>query len=119
MALIECIPNISEGRRPDVVADMASAIRAVPGVRLLDFSSDASHNRSVFTLAGDAAGVEQAVMALFERAGAAIDLRTHHGEHPRMGAVDVGAFGAIEGVTVAECVALAEKGGGAVPERFQ
>src|SRR2546425_714707 len=119
MALIECIPNISEGRRPDVVADMASAIRAVPGVRLLDFSSDASHNRSVFTLAGDAAGVEQAVMALFERAVAAIDLRTHHGEHPRMGAVDVVPFVPIEGVTMAECVALAKKVGAAVADRFK
>jgi len=119
MSLIECIPNISEGRRPDVVADMASAIRAVPGVRLLDFSSDASHNRSVFTLAGDAAGVEQAVMALFERAVAAIDLRTHHGEHPRMGAVDVVPFVPIEGVTMAECVALAKKVGAAVADRFK
>src|SRR5712691_5474751 len=119
MALIECIPNISEGRRPDVVADMASAIRAVPGVRLLDFSSDASHNRSVFTLAGDAAGVEQAVMALFERAVAAIDLRTHHGEHPRLGAVDVVPFVPIEGVTMAECVALAKKVGAAVADRFK
>src|SRR2546427_10971374 len=119
MALIECIPNISEGRRPDVVADMASAIRAVPGVRLLDFSSDASHNRSVFTLAGDAAGVEQAVMALFERAGAAIDFRAHHGEHPRMGAVDGVPFVPIGGVTMAECVALAKKVGAAVADRFK
>src|SRR2546428_1035772 len=119
MALIECIPNISEGRRPDVVADMASAIRAVPGVRLLDFSSDASHNRSVFTLVGDAAGVEQAVLALFERAVAAIDLRTHTGEHPRLGAVDVVPFVPIEGVTMAECVALAKKVGASVAERFK
>jgi pimeloyl-ACP methyl ester carboxylesterase len=61
--LIESIPNVSEGRRPDVVAGMAAAIRAVEGVRLLDHSSDASHNRSVFTLVGDAAGVERAVLA--------------------------------------------------------
>src|SRR2546422_3576118 len=100
--IIECIPNVSEGRRPDVVSSMADAIRSVAGVRLLDFSSDASHNRSVFTLVGDAAGVEQAVLALFERAVAAIDLRTHHGEHPRMGAVDVVPFVPIEGVTMAE-----------------
>jgi len=117
--LIECIPNVSEGRRPDVVAEMANAIRAVPGARLLDFSSDASHNRSVFTLAGDAAGVEQAVMALFERAVAAIDLRTHHGEHPRMGAVDVVPFVPIEGVTMTECIALARKVGAAVADRFK
>jgi glutamate formiminotransferase len=116
--LIECIPNVSEGRRPEIVAQMADAIRAVPGVRLLDFSSDASHNRSVLTMAGDAAGVEQAVMALFELAVASIDLRTHRGEHPRMGAVDVVPFVPIEGVTMAECVELAKKVGAAVAQRF-
>jgi glutamate formiminotransferase len=116
--LIECIPNVSEGRRLDVVSRMADAIRAVPGVRLLDHSSDASHNRSVFTLVGDAAGVEQAVLALYERAAADIDLRTHRGEHPRIGAVDVVPFVPIEGVTMADCVALAKKVGGAVAERF-
>jgi glutamate formiminotransferase / 5-formyltetrahydrofolate cyclo-ligase len=116
--LIECIPNVSEGRRPEIVAQMADAIRAVPGVRLLDFSSDTSHNRSVFTLAGDAAGVEQAVMALFELAVANIDLRTHRGEHPRMGAVDVVPFVPIEGVTMAECVELAKQVGAAVAQRF-
>jgi glutamate formiminotransferase len=119
MAVIECVPNVSEGRRSDVVARMADAIRAVRGVRLLDFSSDASHNRSVFTLAGDAAGVEAAVMALFERAIADIDLRTHRGEHPRMGAVDVVPFVPIEGVTMDECVALAKRVGAAVVERFK
>jgi len=116
--LIECIPNVSEGRRPDVVAAMADAIRRVAGIRLLDYSSDASHHRSVFTLAGDAAGVEQAVLALFERAVADIDLRTHRGEHPRLGAVDVVPFVPIEGVTMADCVALAKKAGAAIAERF-
>jgi glutamate formiminotransferase len=117
--LIECIPNISEGRRPDVVGEMAAAIRAVPGARLLDFSSDASHNRSVFTLAGDAVAVEQAVMTLFDRAVAAIDLRTHRGEHPRLGAVDVVPFVPIAGATMADCVALAKKVGAAVADRFK
>ena len=117
--LIECILNVSEGRRPDVIAAMAGAIRRVPGVRLLDHSSDPSHNRSVFTLVGDAAGVERAVMALFERAVADIDLRTHRGEHPRLGAVDVIPFVPIEGVTMAECVALAKKTGAAIAQGFQ
>jgi glutamate formiminotransferase len=117
--LIECVPNVSEGRRPEIVEAMAAAIRAVPGVRLLDHSSDPSHNRSVFTLAGDAAGVERAVMALFERAVADIDLRRHTGEHPRLGAVDVVPFVPIEGVTMADCVALAKKVGADVAERFQ
>ena len=90
----------------------------MPGVRLLDHSSDPSHNRSVFTLVGDAAGVERAVLALFERAVADIDLRTHRGEHPRLGAVDVVPFVPIEGATMADCVALAQKVGAAVAERF-
>jgi glutamate formiminotransferase len=118
MPVIECIPNVSEGRRPDVIEAMAEAVRAVPGVRLLDLQSDASHNRSVFTMAGDAAGVERAVLALVERASADVDLRTHRGEHPRLGAVDVVPFVPIEGVTMADCVALARKVGGAIAERF-
>src|SRR5258707_2201242 len=116
--LIESVPNVSEGRRPEVVAALAEAVRAVPGVRLLDHSSDPSHNRSVFTLVGDAAGVERGVLALFERATAEIDLRVHKGEHPRLGAVDVVPFIPIEGATMADCVALAKEVGQAVAERF-
>jgi glutamate formiminotransferase len=116
--LIECVPNVSEGRRPEVVAAMAVAIRGVPGVRLLDHSSDPSHHRSVFTFVGDSAGVERAVLALFERAIADIDLRTHKGEHPRLGAVDVVPFIPIEGATMADCVALAKKVGAEVAARF-
>jgi glutamate formiminotransferase len=116
--IIECIPNVSEGRRPQVIAAMVDAINAVAGVRLLDQSSDASHNRSVFTIVGDPASLEQAVLSLFERAIADVDLRTHRGEHPRLGAVDVVPFVPIEGVTMADCVALARKVGAAVAERF-
>src|SRR5437763_1408906 len=115
--LIECIPNVSEGRRPEVIEAMGDAIRAVAGVRLLDVQSDASHNRSVFTLVGDADGVSGAVFALFERAVAAIDLRTHRGEHPRLGAVDVVPFVPIEGATMTECVGLATRGGWRVAAR--
>ena len=116
--LIECIPNVSEGRRPEIVEAMADAIRRTSGVQLLDHSSDASHNRSVFTLAGDAAGVEAAVLAVVERAVADIDLRTHRGEHPRLGAVDVVPFVPIEGVSMADCVALAKRVGGEIAQRF-
>jgi glutamate formiminotransferase len=118
MAIIECIPNISEGRRPDVVGAIADAIRAVPGVRLLDYSSDASHNRSVFTLAGDAAPLEAAVLALFEQTLRHVDLRSHEGEHPRLGAVDVVPFVPIEGATMDDCVRLARKVGAEVAARF-
>jgi glutamate formiminotransferase / 5-formyltetrahydrofolate cyclo-ligase len=118
MSLIECIPNVSEGRRLDVIAAIAEAVRAVDGIRLLDCSSDPSHNRSVFTLAGTADAVEQAVFVLFERALSAIDLRAHRGEHPRLGAVDVVPFVPIEDVSMAECVALARRVGAAVASRF-
>jgi len=116
--VIECVPNVSEGRRTEIVAAMAEKLRSVDGIRLLDYSSDASHNRSVFTFAGDAAGVERAVLALVERAVADIDLRAHRGEHPRMGAVDVVPFVPIEGVTMADCVALARKVGAEIARRF-
>jgi len=118
MAIIECVPNVSEGRRADVVERLVAAVRRVPGARLLDHSSDASHNRSVLTLAGDAAPLKTAVLVLFEQAIAAIDLRTHTGEHPRVGAVDVVPFVPIEGVTMAECVALAHETAQAVAQRF-
>jgi glutamate formiminotransferase len=118
MPIIESIPNVSEGRRADVVDRMASAIRATPGIRLLDHSSDASHNRSVFTLAGDAAALKAATLALFDVAASAIDLRNHSGEHPRVGAVDVVPFVPIEGATMADCVALAREVGALVAERF-
>ena len=118
MAIIECVPNISEGRRPDVVARIVEAVRRVPGARLLDFSSDASHNRSVITMAGDPGPLKAAVLALFDAAVGLIDLRTHTGEHPRMGAVDVVPFVPIEGVTMDDCVALAKDTARSVAERF-
>jgi glutamate formiminotransferase len=116
--LIECVPNVSEGRRREVVDAMAGAIRGVGGARLLDYSSDASHNRSVFTLAGDPTSLESAILALYERAVAEIDLRVHRGEHPRLGAVDVVPFVPIEGVAMNDCIALARKIGAAVADRF-
>jgi glutamate formiminotransferase len=118
MPIIESIPNVSEGRRREVVEAMAGLLRATPGVRLLDYSSDASHNRSVFTIAGEAAPLTTALLALVERAVAEIDLRAHRGEHPRVGAVDVVPFVPIEGVTMEECVALAKDFGARLADRF-
>ena len=112
MAVIECVPNVSEGRRQDVIDQIADALRAVPGLRVLDVQSDATHNRSVFTLAGDHAAMTAGIPVLFEHALANIDLRTHQGEHPRMGAVDVVPFIPIDGVTMAECVRAGEVGRG-------
>jgi glutamate formiminotransferase / 5-formyltetrahydrofolate cyclo-ligase len=118
MTIIESIPNVSEGRRPEVIERLVAAVRDTPGVRLLDYSSDASHNRSVLTIVGDAASLKRAILSLFETAVATIDLRTHRGEHPRVGVVDVVPFVPIEGVTMADCVMLARETGEAVAERF-
>jgi glutamate formiminotransferase / 5-formyltetrahydrofolate cyclo-ligase len=117
-ALIECVPNISEGRDRAVVDAVASAVRGVPGVRLLDVSSDAAHNRSVLTFVGDAAAVRAGVRALFEAALPRIDLRRHRGEHPRMGAVDVVPFIPIRGASSEDCVALAREAGADIAQRF-
>ena len=118
MAVIECVPNISEGRRTEVVAGIAEALGAVPGLRVLDVQSDATHNRSVLTIAGDAASLRAAIPLLFERTLEVVDLRLHRGEHPRLGAVDVVPFIPIEGVTMAECVALAREVGDLVGRRL-
>jgi len=117
-ALIECVPNISEGRDRAVIDAVASAVRTVPGVRLLDVSSDTSHNRSVLTFVGDAAAVLQGVRALFEAVLPRIDLRRHQGEHPRMGAVDVVPFIPLRGSSIEDCVKLAREAGAEIAERF-
>jgi glutamate formiminotransferase len=117
MAVIECIPNLSEGRRSDVLDACAAAVRGT-GVHLLDVKPDASHNRTVFTFAGERDQVKAAVLALYQAALPAIDLRQHSGEHPRIGAVDVVPFVPIAGVTMADCVELARETGAAIADRF-
>jgi glutamate formiminotransferase len=116
--LIEAIPNVSEGRRPEVIEALADAVREVDGVHVLDYSSDRSHNRSVFTLAGTPRSLEDAALALVNRAIAAIDLRTHQGAHPRVGAIDVLPFVPLRDATMAQCIDLAGRVGAAVAERF-
>jgi glutamate formiminotransferase len=118
MRLIECVPNISEGRRREVIGEIVAAVHAVAGVRVLDVSSDSSHNRSVLTIVGDAAPLRDAVLALFSSALPKIDLRRHTGEHPRLGAVDVVPFIPIREVTMNDCAALARDTGAAVASRF-
>ena len=117
MALIECVPNVSEGRRADVIAALRSSL-AAPGVHVLDQSSDPSHNRTVYTFAGEPGPLQDAVLRLFAAAVDAIDLRSHVGIHPRMGAVDVVPFIPLHGTTMEECVALARSTAALVAERF-
>jgi glutamate formiminotransferase len=116
--IIECVPNVSEGRDRGAIEEMAAAVRSVPGLRLLNVSSDGSHKRSVFTFVGDADAVRAGVLALFESALPRIDLRTHRGEHPRMGAVDVVPFIPIRGSTLEGCVALSREVGAEIAQRF-
>ena len=107
--LMECIPNISEGRRMELVEEFADIVRAVPGVTLIDYSSDASHNRSVFTFLGDPEQVKEAAFRFAKHAVEKIDLRVHEGEHPRMGAVDVIPFVPIRDMDMQECVELSKQ----------
>jgi glutamate formiminotransferase / 5-formyltetrahydrofolate cyclo-ligase len=119
VAIIECVPNVSEGRRPDVVERFVQTLRSIAGVRVLDASSDPAHHRSVLTVAGDAMPLQTAIVALIGSAIEQIDLRTHSGEHPRLGAVDVVPFVPIEGATMADCVALARSTAAEVAATFQ
>jgi glutamate formiminotransferase len=112
--LIECVPNFSEGARPDVIKAIVAKVRSESGVRILDLQSDASHNRSVLTLAGDPDSLARGVLALVSACLGTIDLRTHRGEHPRLGAVDVIPFIPLEGVTIKDCIALARRSGEAI-----
>ncbi len=108
--VIECVPNISSADR-NIVEEIAGVVRATPGVTLLGTSSDVSHNRTVITFVGDAAGVEEAAVKLAKAAARCIDLTRHKGEHPRMGAVDVIPFIPIREATMEECVAISRRVG--------
>jgi glutamate formiminotransferase len=114
--VLECIPNVSEGRRLEVVAACARAISRTAAV--LDVTSDAAHNRSVVTFAADADGLHAAVLELFAQAVPALDLRCHEGEHPRVGAVDVVPFVPLSGATMSDAAALARAVARDVSDRF-
>ncbi len=117
--LVECIPNISEGRDHQKINQIASAVRRVPGVWLLDVDSDADHHRTVITFVGAPEAIESAALNLVAQAVELLDLRQHRGEHPRMGAVDVLPFVPIREMTMDECVELSKRVGRQIWERFQ
>ena len=119
MKIVECVPNFSEGRRKEVIGSIRKAAEAVPGVTVLDCESDPNHNRMVLTFVGSPEAVVEAALASSQFAMAAIDLRTHKGEHPRMGAVDVVPFIPLRGITMEECVGLANSFGREFSARFQ
>jgi glutamate formiminotransferase / formiminotetrahydrofolate cyclodeaminase len=107
MPLVECVPNFSEGQRPEVVRQIRDAIAAVPQVTILDVSSDTSHNRTVVTFVAPVATAADAAFAGIGMAQSLIDLQSHRGAHPRIGATDVVPFVPLEGATMQDCVALA------------
>jgi glutamate formiminotransferase/formiminotetrahydrofolate cyclodeaminase len=105
--LIECVPNFSEGRNPDVIGAITAEIEAVTGIQLLDVDPGVDTNRTVVTFVGDPTSVAEAAYRAIVKAAALIDMRNHHGAHPRMGATDVCPFVPVVGVTMEECVELA------------
>ena len=105
--LVECVPNVSEGRRSEVLDQLVAEIAAVPGAILLDREMDPDHNRSVLTFAGEPEPVVEAAFRVARKAAELIDLTKHSGQHPRMGATDVIPFVPIEGVTLDDCATMA------------
>lgn len=116
--MIECVANVSEGRNAAVIEAIAAALRST-GARLLDLHTDADHHRSVFTLAGSLAAVEDAALVLATECVARIDLRRHDGVHPRMGALDVVPFVPVAGATMVDCVGLARRVGARVAAELE
>src|ERR1700674_2232708 len=117
--LIESVPNFSEGRDLAKVDALVDAMSGIPGAWVLDRTSDADHNRSVITLAGEPDAVAEAALRGVGKAAELIDLTRHTGAHPRMGATDVVPFIPIEGVTIEDCILLAKKLGREIWERFR
>ena len=109
--IVECIPNFSEARRPEVIGDIANEIESVANVYILDQHMNTDHNRTVITFAGSPEGVEEAAFRAIKKASQLIDLNVHTGEHPRIGATDVFPFVPINGVTMEDCIEIARRVG--------
>ena len=118
MKIIECIPNFSDARRPEVIEAIIKAVAEVPGVLVLDRHSDLDHNRTVLTFIGDPEGVEEAAYQGIARAAELIDLNHHQGEHPRLGAADVVPFVPSSDTTMQECVEIARRLGKRVADNL-
>lgn len=117
--IVECVPNFSEGRDPAKVEQLVAAIRAVPGVAVLDQTMDADHHRSVITFVGEPEAVSEAAFCAARRAIELIDLNHHSGQHPRMGALDVLPFVPLRNVPMEECVAIARRVGERIARELQ
>jgi glutamate formiminotransferase len=109
--VVECVPNFSEGRRKEIVDKIVHSISSASGVKILDVEMDADHNRSVVTFVGDQQSIQEGAFRGARAAVELIDLTKHKGEHPRMGALDVLPFVPIQGVTMDDCVEIANSVG--------
>ncbi len=118
MKILQCVPNFSEGRNPNFLKELEAVLKQFP-VKVLDLSMDKDHNRADSTFLGAPDAVEACAMAVISRAVELIDMRTHKGSHPRMGAVDVVPFIPIRGMTMAEAVEIARRFGRAFAERHR
>ncbi|MDE6118613.1 MAG: glutamate formimidoyltransferase, partial [Muribaculaceae bacterium] len=107
--IIECVPNFSEGRDKTIIKSITDTIEAVDGVTLLDVDPGEATNRTVVTFVGEPDAVVEAAFQSVKRAAELIDMRNHHGAHPRMGATDVLPLIPISGITLAECAELARQ----------
>ncbi|MGB3702865.1 MAG: glutamate formimidoyltransferase, partial [Anaerolineales bacterium] len=116
--LIECVPNFSEARRPEVIDAIVEAIASIEGILILDRHSDLDHNRTVITFVGAPEAVEEAAFLGVARAAELIDLDQHTGEHPRIGATDVVPFIPISGTTMEDCVQIAQRLGQRVADQL-
>src|ERR1700687_4164224 len=116
--LVQCVPNFSEGRNPAIIDAILAAMK-MDGVYLLDREMDADHNRCVVTLAGEREALQEAAIRGVGKAAELIDLNQHQGAHPRLGAADVVPFIPIEGVSIEDCVAMAQHTGEQIWRRYQ
>ncbi|MBI2161982.1 MAG: hypothetical protein HYU25_16665 [Candidatus Rokubacteria bacterium] len=115
--LVECVPNVSEGRDRAVIERLGDAIRSAPGVTLMNVHADPDHHRSVFSFLGPPDTIEAAALALAARVVELLDMRLHRGLHPRVGALDVLPFVPLRGCSMDDAVALARRVGRAIGER--
>lgn len=116
--LVECVPNFSEGRRPEVINAIIDEAHATAGVKVMDYSSDTDHNRTVLTFVGEPQAAKRAAFACCAKAAELIDMEKHKGGHPRIGATDVIPFIPVADMDMAECVILAHELGKEIAEKL-
>lgn len=116
--IVECIPNFSEGRDSLIIDKIIDTLRGKEGIKLLDYSSDKDHNRTVVTFVGSPEKIYEGILGMADKVYRYIDMRTHNGEHPRMGALDVVPFVPVSDVTMEECIELSNRVAKEIGEKY-